>query len=59
MTKELDAQRAKLHEMFGQLQTYKNKRARKSKAYRDLETQIRIETDKYNAMLVALDLPKE
>lgn len=59
MTKELEAQKAKLHEMFQQLQTYKNKRARKSKVYRDLEAQIRVETDKFNAMLVALDLPKE
>lgn len=59
MTPELAAQKEKLHQLFQQLQLMNSKRARKSKAYRELEATIRAESARYEAMLVALDLPKE
>lgn len=59
MSPELTAQKEKVRAIWEQLQMFRSKRALKSKAYRDLETALRQETDRYNAMLEASSLPKE
>lgn len=59
MTPELAAQKALIAGLHAELNLMKSPRARKSKAYRDLEQRIREESDRFNAMLVALDLTKE
>jgi len=59
MTPELAAQKDKIARLYAELDLFKSKRARKSKQYHDLERQIREDADRYNAMLVALDLKKE
>lgn len=59
MTPELAAQKAKIEALYGQLRLLTSKRARKSKAYVDLTKQIKAEVERYDAMVVALDLTRE
>lgn len=59
MTPELRAQKTLIERLYQELELMRSKRALKSKKYRDLEARIGRESALYEAMKIALDVPKE
>jgi predicted outer membrane lipoprotein len=56
---EIEAQQAVLTALWLELQAFRNKRARKSRAYRELEQRFTDETAIYDALVAAAKPPKE